>query len=378
MVIEDLHDPAGKSLVRRLERMVGSRETAEDLHQEALLRAWQRGPREAPPEQQAAWLRRTASNLALDELRRRDRWAWRGLEERDRPDGEEPADRLAVREALARLTPHERFVLLLRFEGGLAHAEIASLLEVSEEAARKRVARARESFAAAWRMLTPDRGPLVLLAERNVDGADGAACERWLTASGARVRRLRPELVERDLATADALVMAGSVIDLHPALYGQSPRVDLNAPDLRGDLADLRALRAALREQLPIVGICRGHQLLNIALGGTLHQDLAADGVTRRSHWGGSHRVETAPDSLARRTLGARPAVASEHHQAVARLGRGVRPTARSPDGVVEAAEVAHGPLVLGLQWHPEQDDSGAAGRRVADALVDAAQRRAA
>jgi len=365
-------------LTRRLERMVGSRETAEDLRQEALLRVWQHGPHDASEESRAAWLWRTASNLAVDELRRRERWAWRELG--DAPDGdpsgEDPDERLAVRDALEQLSAHERFVLLLRFEAGLSHAEIGSLVGVSEEAARKRVDRARASFAGAWRQARPDRGPLILLAERgDAEGSDEPYLG-WIERAGARVRRLRSELIERDLATADALVLAGSVIDLHPALYRERPRGRINRLDLRRDLTDLRALRAALREGVPVLGVCRGHQLLNIAFGGTLHQDLADDGITRRSHRGGSHRIDTAADSFTRRVLGKRPTVSSEHHQAIARLGRGVIPRASSPDGVVEGAELSGDRFAVGLQWHPESPESGVAGRWMAEALVEAASRR--
>ena len=365
-------------LTRRLERMVGSRETAEDLRQEALLRAWQHGPRDASDERQAAWLWRTASNLAVDELRRRERWAWSELDAEDQPAApDDPAERIAVSDALEQLSAHERFVLRLRFEAGLSHAEIGSLLAISEEAARKRVTRARAAFSGAWRRTRPDRGPLILLAERGEHEGSDEPYVGWLESAGARVRRLRSELVERDLATADALVLAGSVIDLHPALYRERPRAALNRPDLRRDLADLRALRAALRAGVPVLGVCRGHQLLNIAFGGTLHQDLAVDGITPRSHRAGSHRLDTSPGSFTRRVLGKRPTVSSEHHQAIAHLGRGIVPLASSPDGVVEGAELRGRALAVGLQWHPESPESGVAGRRMADALVEAAARSA-
>src|SRR4051812_12717217 len=127
-----------RPLTRRLERMVGCRETAEDLRQEAFARAWHRAPREASPEQQVAWLYRTASNLAIDELRRRRLRDFVALDEAvSAGTDEDPAERIAAREALARLTPHDRLVLLLRFEGGLSHEEIGALLDTSPDAARK-------------------------------------------------------------------------------------------------------------------------------------------------------------------------------------------------------------------------------------------------
>jgi len=100
------------------------------------------------------------------------------------------------------------------------------------------VTRARAAFSGAWLRTRPDRGPLILLAERGEHEGSDEPYVGWLESAGARVRRLRSELVERDLATADALVLAGSVIDLHPALYRERPRAALNRPDLRRDLAE--------------------------------------------------------------------------------------------------------------------------------------------
>ena len=115
----------------------GDRETAEDLVQEAFTRAWRSLPPGLSSERQRAWLHHTARNLAVDELRRRTR---RPTVAVDDIDGIEQlaAEPDAAREALATLTTHERFVLLLRFEAGFAHGEIARLLETSEDAARKR------------------------------------------------------------------------------------------------------------------------------------------------------------------------------------------------------------------------------------------------
>jgi putative glutamine amidotransferase len=268
-------------------------------------------------------------------------------------------------------------VLLMRFELGLAHAEIAALLDISAEAARKRVERARISFASALHGERSGRRPLILLTARR----DFDSYRRWLEAEGAEVRRLEAGgrssgRLERDLASADALVIGGSVTDLHPALYRERARAELNDPDLAADRDELRLLRTALGLDLPVVGVCRGHQLLNVALGGSLYQDLRADGVTRRPHWGRAHAVATAGASTARSLLGRRPFVDSEHHQATRRLGRGLRPTSFSDDGVVESVELpSRRSLTLGLQWHPETEASGEAGRRVAAALVDAASR---
>lgn len=176
-------------LTRRLARVLGGdREAAEDLWQEALLRAWRSLPRESDRAGQRAWLQRTATNLAVDELRRRSRR--RSLVLDDEPeqavDGVQEPD--AAREALARLDPHERFLVLLRFDAGFGYADIARLLEISEEAARKRVARARTAFVALYRAARAHPRPLILLVTR---GERPEPYVRWLERAGASVRLSR-------------------------------------------------------------------------------------------------------------------------------------------------------------------------------------------
>jgi len=375
MTAETLYEQQSGTIRRRVERMVGSRETAEDLTQEAFLRFWRSAPSDLTHEQGAAWLHRTASNLALDELRRRRLRDHEALEESAAEaiaaDG---ADALTVQEALARLSPHQRLLVLLRFQAGLSHAEIAAVLDISTEAARKRVTRARRAFAAAYHGTLPPARPLILLEAYD----DPAPYVAWLSREGAEVRPFRPGALESQVAMAGGVVLGGSVVDLHPSLYGESPRVHLHTPNLERDARELRVLRAALQASVPLVGVCRGAQLLNIALGGSLYQDIGEDGVADLAHWGTRHRVATVPGTHTRRILGARATVWSEHHQAPRRVGRGLRPTSRSEDSVDESVELAGERLVLGVQWHPEHPESGRDGRRIAEALVDAATKRAA
>jgi RNA polymerase sigma factor (sigma-70 family) len=375
--IEAIFHEQRSPLLRRLQRMVGDPETAADLCQETFVRAWRKAPRDVSAEHQRGWLHRTASNLALDELRRRKLRNHVLLDESR--DGDPRAidhdDRLHAREAMARLLPHERMVLLLRFEAGLSHREIGALLDVGEEAARKRVERARASFATALRSdATREDAPLVLFL-RGED--DDAPYHRWIERAGGRMRAIDHRDLEREIVRADAIVLGGSHRDIHPALYGDAPRFGVPDGGVSGDRADLRALHLALAQDVPMVGVCRGHQLLNIALGGSLWQDLESDGAGG-DHRDGGHAINTGEHSLSRTIIGRRAEVASEHHQGIRRLGRGVRVTSASPDGIAEIIEIPQRRFALGLQWHPERSDIGDAGDRIADALVHSARTRRA
>ncbi|HEX8054846.1 MAG TPA: sigma-70 family RNA polymerase sigma factor [Thermoleophilaceae bacterium] len=379
MDFDSLYDELRDPLTRRIERVVGDPRTAEDLRQEAFARAWTSAPRDAGHGQMRAWLHRTAHNLAVDELRRRRVRDWVPYDDELAPafeDGDAD-ERIAAREALAALTPHDRFLLLMRFEGGLSHAEIGQLLGIGADAARKRVARARTALAAAHRKVTPRERPLVLVL---VGDEDLAPYESWINAAGGEARPLDTTRFERQLASADALVITGSETDIHPGLYGEPVRGSVGDLDLARDRRDLAAVRAALLQDVPLVGVCRGHQLLNIALGGTLHQDIARTPHTdlggRRGralcHRGEEHPIRTGSRTLARRVLGRGATVASCHHQAAKRVGDGLRATSVSPDGVVETLELPQRRFAIGVQWHPEV--GGSASESLASALVEAAR----
>ena len=354
---------ATTGVTARLRRIVGDPAVAEDLCQETLVRAWRVAPRDLPPERLRAWLHRTAANLAFDELRRRARRDEVGYDDALTGAGATDASVAGadVRDALGALTPHQRLVLLLRFEQGLSLRELGDLLDIGEDAARKRVARAREAFGEALRdVRAGDARPtvLVLMGREEPD-----AYIRWLEHAGARVRIHGPDKAGLDLAGADALVLSGSTTDVHPRTYGEPVDPRCVDPDLTRDLRDFAALRIALRDDIPVVGVCRGSQLLSVLFGGCLSQHV--------DHHEGDrpHMVATAARSSARRALGAGVEVVSDHHQAVRDLGRGLRVTATAPDGMIEAVEVPGRRLALGLQWHPERGG----GEALADLLVDAA-----
>jgi putative glutamine amidotransferase len=354
----------------------GDRHTAEDLAQEAFTRAWRSLPEGLSPERQRAWLKRTSHNLAVDELRRRARRPTVALDDevavgRTAQDAAVPD---AAREALAQLPAHQRFVLLLHFDAGFSHGEIARLLDTSEEAARKRVSRARAAFLQAYRQARGDTTPLVLLVSRDDPTPPYI---RWLHNAGARVRHLSGPPSARELSLADGLVLTGAFTDLHAGLYGEVPRIMRGEPDYERDRADLGVLTAALAMDMPVVGVCRGHQLMNIVSGGNLYQDVVGDGATTLEHGNGAHAVRTSAGASVRSLLGRTAYVDSEHHQAIRTLGRNVSATATSPDGMIESIERTDRRFALGLQWHPERDPGGP-GDRIAEALVEAARDRAA
>lgn len=373
MNLEALMEEQSAPLTRRLSRMLGDPHAAEDVRQEAFARAWSSAPRDATADHQRAWLHRTATNLALDELRRRRvRRAAPLADELDAASvGGDVDEALAAREALARLTPHERMLLLMRFQAGLTHHEIAQLLDIADAAARQRVSRARRAFAKAMREGGQRAAPRVALLVAD-DAPD--SCEAWLRAAGADVVVLPADQRELTLAGADAFVLSGSHQDLHPGLYGEELGPHTHGADLERDRRDLKLVRQALIDDLPIVGVCRGSQLLNIVLGGSLHQDLGVAGMAGDVHGSDeSHRVRTGDGSKLRGIVGTGAKVGGAHHQGIKRIGRGIRPVAVSPDGVVESVEVPSRRFAIGTQWHPEAAASATAGPLLAEALVRAA-----
>ncbi|MFB7665391.1 gamma-glutamyl-gamma-aminobutyrate hydrolase family protein [Kitasatospora sp. NPDC056138] len=177
-----------------------------------------------------------------------------------------------------------------------------------------------------------------------------------------------PQRAPEALTRLDALVVSGGP-DLHPAYYDARPHPRTRAVAPERDAWELALLHAALAARLPLLGICRGMQLLNVALGGTLIQHL--DHV--EEHLGsprgyGRHAVRPVPGTL---LAGLLPegtvSVPTYHHQAVDRLGSGLTVSAHADDGTVEAVE--GGGFTLGVQWHPEQGED----LRVLQALVGAA-----
>ncbi|MEU0385728.1 gamma-glutamyl-gamma-aminobutyrate hydrolase family protein [Streptomyces chartreusis] len=176
-----------------------------------------------------------------------------------------------------------------------------------------------------------------------------------------------PAYAAAAVARLDGLVIAGGP-DVEPVRYGAEPHPRTGPPARERDAWELALIDAALTARVPLLGICRGMQLLNVALGGTLVQHL--DGHAEVVGVFGSHAVKPVPGSLYAGVVPEETSVPAYHHQAVDRLGEGLVPSAYADDGTVEALELPSGQgWVLGVQWHPEMGEDV----RVMRALVEAA-----
>jgi putative glutamine amidotransferase len=174
----------------------------------------------------------------------------------------------------------------------------------------------------------------------------------------------RPDELGQRLSGVDGVVLPGGG-DLDPRHYGADPHVSLYDVDADQDAFDLALARFALDRTLPTLAVCRGTQVVNVLLGGTLRQDMAP------AHRPLVHEVTAIePCSIIARLP--QRTVSCHHHQCVDRLGDGLVVTARAADGTVEAVERLSGGWFLGVQWHPED---GPEGDVVFSALVSAARR---
>ncbi len=173
----------------------------------------------------------------------------------------------------------------------------------------------------------------------------------------------------------DALLLAGGA-DVDPASYGAASHPATGPVWPERDRFEIALVRRAIDREMPVLGVCRGMEILNVALGGTLQQHLP-DVTGRDLHRHtpgvfGDHEVTLESGSLAARAIGSeRTLVKSHHHQGVGELGRGVVATGWSPDdGVIEAVELPGERYVLGVLWHPEEDEASC----VIASLVEAAR----
>ena len=207
------------------------------------------------------------------------------------------------------------------------------------------------------------------------DGTRGADYFSALEAAGFERGEIVP-LGSRDAPPADfdGLLLSGGE-DVDPALYGQDPHEKLGRVNRRRDDQELGLIAAARRRGAPVFGICRGLQVLNVAYGGTLVQDLPALRPSSIRHEVGSprdfraHEVTTTAGSFLTPAGASRLRVNSRHHQGIERLGAGLEACAHSDDGLIEAVQAVpaagEGRPIFAVEWHPENLKDDADARRL-------------
>lgn len=192
----------------------------------------------------------------------------------------------------------------------------------------------------------------------------------------------QPENADQIVAELDGILLAGG-FDCDPALYGEEPHPTVETMDPRRQSNDLELARAARARGIPTLGICLGLQVMNVAAGGTLVQDIDSAMETEIQH-------ASIPEDRARHEVmveqGTQLAailreqemnVNSSHHQAVGDVGQGLRVTAHAPDGIVEGLEDPKLPFYVGVQWHPEDMSGEGSAAKLFGAFVEAARKYA-
>jgi putative glutamine amidotransferase len=201
-----------------------------------------------------------------------------------------------------------------------------------------------------WGAWTEDAAVVPLAYVRAVESAGG----RPLVVPPA------DEGLDETLDALDGVVFSGGA-DLDPGLYDAEPHPETDDPREARDAAELRMLKAALERDMPVLAICRGSQVLNVARGGDLVQHLPEQiGHDRHRHEPGAfsdHDVKVAADSRLGALLGERAPVKSHHHQGFGRIGDGLREVAWAEDGVVEGLEDPEKKFAMGVLWHPEEGE---------------------
>jgi putative glutamine amidotransferase len=199
---------------------------------------------------------------------------------------------------------------------------------------------------------------------------------RAIEDAGGRALLVPPstEGLEETLDALDGLLLSGGA-DLDPTSYGAEAHPETNGVRPERDRAELALLEGALARDMPVLAVCRGSQVLNVARGGDLVQHLP-ELVGHQGHKQvpgvfADHDVDVLPESKLREVIGERAPVKSHHHQGYGRLGEGLREAARAEDGTVEAIEDPSRRFAVGVLWHPEEGEDAA----LFAALVEEAKR---
>lgn len=215
--------------------------------------------------------------------------------------------------------------------------------------------------------MSTDPEPTVAQTKYIESLARAGAGMRWVELSD-------PEQAVQDALTCDGLLLPGGG-DMDPKFYGQARIPACGEPNLLRDAAEPLLLRAFLAADKPVLGICRGIQVMNAVLGGDLYQDIKPfEHLPHNGHWAKVHTVTVRRGTLLSRILGQDTVlVNSQHHQAVNRVAPGFTLAALSEDGIVEAIEKPDARFCLGVQWHPEWlSDADPAMQGLFDAFVNA------
>lgn len=215
--------------------------------------------------------------------------------------------------------------------------------------------------------MSTDPEPTVAQSKYIESLARAGAGMRWVELSD-------PEQAVQDALTCDGLLLPGGG-DMNPKFYGQERIPACGEPNLLRDAAEPLLLRAFLAADKPVLGICRGIQVMNAVLGGDLYQDIKPfEHLPHNNHWAKVHTVTVRRGTLLSRILGQDTVlVNSQHHQAVDRVAPGFTLAALSEDGIVEAIEKPDAGFCLGVQWHPEWlSDADPAMQGLFDAFVNA------
>jgi putative glutamine amidotransferase len=176
------------------------------------------------------------------------------------------------------------------------------------------------------------------------------------------------------VADCDGVLIQGGG-DVDPLRYGESQRSDsVYGIVAAHDDLEISIVLEAVRQDKPLLAICRGIQILNVALGGTLHQDLEDVLADRESHWDTYHQISLEPNSRIAVAMGTTSPQRSHsfHHQALKTVAPDLQVVGQAPDGVIEAVEHRNSRWIVGVQWHPEDDaEHSVSQQRLFDALVD-------
>src|SRR6266446_8417411 len=221
----------------------------------------------------------------------------------------------------------------------------------------------REPLVGITTSITVDQGPSQTDRQTPERAYVNSAYLHAVQQAGGVPVLLPPQLskasLERLVRGLDALLLTGGG-DVDPATFGEEPHPTLYEVAPARDALETQVTLIALERKTPLLAICRGIQVLNVALGGSLHQDVATEPGTQIQHSQKeareqtTHKVTATPRSRLGRVLGAEDLeVNSFHHQVIKSLGRGLVPVAWAPDQLVEGVELDDSQFVLGVQWHP-------------------------